>query len=241
MERATWFSYIKEIRRVDFADLLALERECRERLEHSDNELGCMICAEVLPVYTLGLRGWRNGLGPVEATGVKAIAVRRGGYETYHGPGQWVFFWVERLDKILNSGSRKSSDVLSIEVYSARLMGALRRQLSKEYAKDFECGTGERLGIWAADGVSKVASMGFSVSRGILTHGFSLNIYPHSEDWNAIHPCGLSNARAGFLEESGEEVGDQEAHMRRALGITLSAIKAEFSVSFQEAETHLLA
>src|SRR5438105_3526899 len=80
------------------------QRQIAEQLLADPNAEGKWIISELAPVITLGRRVSSSPtfLVPQEQLSRKGIEIYptdRGGLATYHGPGQWVFFLVDRLEK----------------------------------------------------------------------------------------------------------------------------------------------
>jgi lipoyl(octanoyl) transferase len=70
---------------------------------------GAVFLSEVAPVITLGRRECSQDLLLPESElldrGVTLFPTDRGGRATYHGPGQWVVFVVDRLERL--TGDRR--------------------------------------------------------------------------------------------------------------------------------------
>ncbi|MEK7690618.1 MAG: hypothetical protein AAB425_06330, partial [Bdellovibrionota bacterium] len=128
-------------------------------------------------------------------SGVRLLATDRGGLETYHGPGQWVVFVVNRLETLTGDrrGVRKAVGFL--------LQAALRAiQGLPEGRTAVLVEEGEKIGIWRDPALTeKVASVGISVRKGILHHGLAINGYFTPESFVGINPCGIPGARAGYV------------------------------------------
>lgn len=102
----------------------------------------------------------------------------RGGQSTIHNPGQLVIFpvctvesgvraWVERLWQ---------TTLTVVNEYGCQA------------AWDEACP-----GLYTARG--KIVSMGVRVRRGVSTHGIAINVSNRLEDFQAIHACGVRNAK----------------------------------------------
>ena len=65
---------------------------------------GALLMSELAPVITSGRRTPKSDLlmtdVALERLGIAHIETDRGGFATYHGPGQWVLFPVDRLDRL---------------------------------------------------------------------------------------------------------------------------------------------
>ena len=176
-----------------FEKLLRRQSEVIQRVEMGEN--GRILLSELAPVVTLGRREVRENLLLSEKElgekGVTVAEATRGGLATYHGPGQWVLFFVEKLEKITgdSKGVRRAVDLL--------LNAAL--SVAKEYEPEAFIREGDHLGVWCSRG--KLASVGVHVQNGILTHGVSLNCEKTPLSFIGIKPCGLDEPVA-FLFDS---------------------------------------
>jgi lipoyl(octanoyl) transferase len=147
------------------------------------------------PVYTAGKRTevWER---PVNGTDV--IDVDRGGRITWHGPGQLTGYPIVRL-----------ADPVDVVAYVRRLEGALI-EVCASYGVTAVRVEG-RSGVWVpADDQRpdrKVAAIGIRVARGVAMHGFALNCDCDLRAFDAIVPCGITDAGVTSLSaESGQQV-----------------------------------
>ncbi len=146
-------------------------------------------------VYTAGKRTEPHER-PVDGTPV--VDVDRGGKITWHGPGQLVGYPICRLP-----------DPVRVVDYVRRLEEALIRVCA-----DFGLVTGRvpgRSGVWlAADATGperKVAAIGVRVAQHVTMHGFALNCDNSLRAFDAIVPCGISDAGVTTLSaELGRDV-----------------------------------
>jgi lipoyl(octanoyl) transferase len=172
-----------------------------------------VLLLEHQPVYTAGKRT-EPADRPLDGTPV--VEVDRGGKITWHGPGQLVGYPICKLP----------SHVYVVD-YVRRLEEALIRTCT-----DLGVATGRvkgRGGVWiAADDRGperKVAALGVRVSAGVTMHGFALNCDNAGDPFQAIVPCGISDAGVTSLSaELGRDVGVAEAvpvverHLTELLG-----------------------
>jgi lipoate-protein ligase B len=121
--------------------------------------------------------------------GIELLAVDRGGLATWHGPGQWVAFAVDRLDRLTGDsrGVRRA-----VEGLLDAAAGVARR-----YAPGVELRWGAETGLWLP-GRGKLASVGVHVERGVLLHGLSLNVQRSPGSFLGLRACGL-DAQPAFL------------------------------------------
>lgn len=167
-----------------YADLDSYQIAVAETLRADENARGRLILSEVAPVVTLGnrMRG-QNPQRPRLDSTFSIYECNRGGFETYHGPGQWLLFPVERLACISRNGLSKGAFDLVCKLLKAAQRTAL------EFGVPSEMGSGDRLGLWTREG--KLASVGIRVDRGIVLHGVALNVFKTEESFQGIRPCGL--------------------------------------------------
>src|SRR5262249_40919581 len=99
-----------------YSDLDRRQREVAERVRHGGP--GALLLSELAPVITVGRRTASSDLllsaEALGRLGVQKLAVDRGGFATYHGPGQWVLFAVDRLERLTGDrrGVRKAVEGL---------------------------------------------------------------------------------------------------------------------------------
>jgi lipoate-protein ligase B len=188
------------------------QREIAHAIANGGGE-GRLLLSEVAPVVTLGRRTPDEDISRelLEARGIPVYPTDRGGLGTYHGPGQWVLFAVERLERLTGDprGVRKAVCAL-LEV---------AREVALGYDRRAEIREGAELGVWGANG--KCAALGIHVQGGVVLHGISVNGFRTSESFVGLRPCGL-DAPVQFLleDESGfERLGDElEAAAQRVFG-----------------------
>ena len=165
------------------------------------------------PLYTSGTRGREADLlqarFPLFSTG-------RGGQVTYHGPGQRVAYVMLDL-------KRRRPDVRAfvagLEEWIIRTLDAF--EVKGERRED-------RVGVWVArpdkgsGHEDKIAAIGVRLRRWVSFHGISLNVDPDLSHFDAIVPCGITDARYGVtsLADLGLRVGlaEVDAALRRAFG-----------------------
>lgn len=137
------------------------------------------------PTFTAGKRTEPGDYPEDESTPV--IKVDRGGRITWHGPGQLVGYPLIRL-----------ADPIDVMDYVHRIESGLI-QTCAELGVETTRVEG-RSGVWClADAATgrpdrKIAALGIRVQRGVTMHGFSLNCNNTSDGFNAIVPCGISDA-----------------------------------------------
>jgi lipoyl(octanoyl) transferase len=172
-----------------------LDRRQREIAEHvRAGEQGAVLLNEVAPVITRGRRAPSSDLiaspETLERAGIQLYEVNRGGLVTYHGPGQWVLFAVDRLEKLTGDprGVRKAVEKLL----------AIAGQVGRQFDPSTHIREGAELGVWTDRG--KFAAVGIHIERGVLMHGLAVNGLRTASSFYGLRPCGL-DAPVDFLLE----------------------------------------
>jgi lipoate-protein ligase B len=194
------------------------QREIAARVR--DGGPGAILLSEVAPVITIGRRTQGSDLLKSEeqlrAHGIETYRVDRGGFATYHGPGQWVLFVVDRLDRLTGDprGVRKAVN---------GLLGCAL-QVGRSFDGSAETRSGPELGAWNRQG--KFAALGIQIEQGVLLHGISINAFRTPTSFLGLRPCGL-DSNVSFLFESNNlneipQVQHEEREKRfQALGAAL--------------------
>lgn len=161
---------------VDYESALQLQRELHE-LVLAGHERSTLLFLEHFSVYTAGRR-----TQPHERPtgGVPVIDVDRGGKITWHGPGQLVGYPIVKLKE-------PTKVVDFVRALERALIAALKRFDIQAYQI---C---ENSGVWINDelGARKIAAIGIRVAKGVVTHGFALNVNPDLSFFDQIIPCGI--------------------------------------------------
>ncbi|MEP6388571.1 MAG: lipoyl(octanoyl) transferase LipB [Halioglobus sp.] len=168
---------------VDYASTLAAMRQYTDtRTAESPDQLWLL---QHPRVFTQGQAGKaEHVLAPGD---IPVIQVDRGGQVTYHGPGQWVMYWLIDLRR-RNLGVRKLVDTIE------QTLVAVLAQYGIDSAPEP-----------AAPGVyvdgSKIASLGLRVRKGCSYHGLSLNVDMDLEPFSRINPCGYEGLRVTSMAQ----------------------------------------
>jgi lipoate-protein ligase B len=129
---------------------------------------------------------------------IPVLPVDRGGYATYHGPGQLVGYLV------LDLRERGPADVVRwLESGLVRALGELGFAAQR---RDTPPGASSLVGVWTPD-ERKVASIGMRIRHGITSHGFALNVDPDLGAFDQFTVCGLPGVRMTSLHELAVEQG----------------------------------
>ena len=198
---------VRDLGVLDYPVAWRLQREIAEaRLAGGDDTL---LLLEHPAVYTAGRRT-EPGERPIGAD-VPVIDTDRGGKITWHGPGQLVGYPILRLAEPL--------DVVNLV---RRLEESLIRVCTDQ---GLDAGRVDgRSGVWLpADRgrpARKIAAIGIRVARSVTLHGFALNCDCDLSAFDAIVPCGISDAGVTSLSaELGRRVGVADVRERVAAAV----------------------
>jgi lipoyl(octanoyl) transferase len=146
---------------------------------------------EFKPVITLGKRGDLKKDILVD-TKLPVQMIDRGGQATLHSPGQLVVYPVCNI-KFIHQTPKTWVDLLLSTTFTSlqNLNSFNHSRLRKE--KD---------GIYL--GLDKVVSIGLRISKGISTHGLSINLNNDTELFRFIRACGASEHHVANLKHKGE-------------------------------------
>jgi len=192
----------------DFGEVWTMQRElvvARQKDEIPDT----LLLVEHPHVITAGRSAHGENLLALGDTPLYEI--ERGGDVTYHGPGQLVGYPIFQL----REGER------DLHAYLRNLEEAIIRAVAR-----FGLTTGRKAGwtgVWSAEGVRKLASIGVAVKRWVTLHGFALNVSTELARFAAINPCGLDAAVMGSLSsELGRPVA--MAPVKEAIGDSVAEV-----------------
>ena len=184
---------IRRLGTVDYQDAWQLQREFADTRAAGGPDT--LLLLEHPPVYTAGKRTLPEER-PVDDTPV--VDTDRGGKITWHGPGQLVGYPIIGL-----------AEPLDVVNFVRRLEESMIKVCA---GLGLETGRVEgRSGVWVpADGrrpARKIGAIGIRVSRATTLHGFALNCACDLSAFEAIVPCGISDAGVTSLSaELGRQV-----------------------------------
>lgn len=208
---------VRQLGAVDYQVAWQLQRELADARVAGGTDT--LLLLEHPAVYTAG----RRTLAQERPTdGTPVIDTDRGGKITWHGPGQLVGYPIIGLD-----------EPLDVVKYVRRLEESLMKVCS-DLGLDTVRVDG-RSGVWVPAGggrpARKVAAIGVRVSRATTTHGFALNCCCDLDAYNAIVPCGISDAGVTSLSaELRRTVAVDE--VRTAVGVAVcDALEGALPVS----------
>ena len=117
--------------------------------------------------------------------GASVHHVDRGGEATYHGPGQVVAYPIVDIRPL--GGPLKF--VRALEQVMIRTLA--------DYGIGAEVKAGWT-GVWV--GEEKIGAIGLKVSRGVASHGLSLNVNPDLSYYRHVIPCGMPDISVTSME-----------------------------------------
>ena len=129
--------------------------------------------------------------------GTPAIRASRGGLWTWHGKGQIVVYFICNLRK----------NHMTLDDWFQRVEGAVLEGLNEVIKRHNVQGVHvyadkDKRGFWMHDArgdVYKIGFIGLRVSKGILTHGISINFDNDLKWFDYITPCGLEGVKIGSI------------------------------------------
>jgi lipoyl(octanoyl) transferase len=148
------------------------------------------------PVITYGARTPAADLPP--DLDVRTVATDRGGYATYHGPGQLVGYLVVKV--------REWGAGDLVRWVENGLIDGLARLGFTAVRRDTPRGETSLVGVWTPEH-HKIASIGMRVRYGVTSHGFALNVAPDMTVFDRFTVCGLHDVTMTSLQRLAERDG----------------------------------
>lgn len=164
---------------VEYEDALAIQRALHAEVA-AGTAPNTLILLEHPSVYTAGKRTLAEER---PENGSPVIDVDRGGKITWHGPGQLVGYPIVKLKnphELVGFVREIEAGLINVcadfGIQGVRIQG--------------------RSGVWISDskGERKIAAIGIRVASATSMHGFALNVSPDLSAFDAIIPCGISDA-----------------------------------------------
>ncbi len=150
--------------------VLNFQRHLNE-LRNNDKIGDSFIILEHDDVYTSGVHYKGNTKG--------IIKTERGGYLTYHGPGQLVTYF------IVNLKERKMNAMDIIIKIQNTIM-----ELLEKYGIEAHAEFNEKTGVWV--GNKKICSIGLAIKGFSTLHGMALNVNTDLNKFLKINPCNFN-------------------------------------------------
>ncbi len=205
----------------EYGEMSAVQEDLVSRRQAG--EIGdLLLLLEHPPTYTRGRRTEPQDLHHetdwYRERGIEVFDSPRGGRVTYHGPGQLVAYPIIDLRRIgRQPGGLDRADVAGFvaTLEAAMISTAARWQVSAGTIDGLTGiwtgeaippdATAETMSVPVAKGeVRKIGSIGLRISRGVSSHGVSLNLDCDLEPFSAITSCGIDQCRVtSILEETG--------------------------------------
>jgi lipoyl(octanoyl) transferase len=166
------------------------------------------------PVITYGARTPAADLPP--DLDVRTVRTDRGGYATYHGPGQLVGYLVVKV--------REWGAGDLVRWVEHGLIDGLARLGFPAVRRDTPRGQSSLVGVWTPEH-HKIASIGMRVRYGVTSHGFALNVAPDMTVFDRFTVCGLHDVTMTSLQRLAERDGrpvPTDAEVRDAVAACLT-------------------
>ncbi|MFM7085203.1 MAG: lipoyl(octanoyl) transferase LipB [Hyphomicrobium sp.] len=146
------------------------------------------------PILTRGSRSKKEHL--LIANRLPIFETDRGGELTYHGPGQRVVYFLldirRQTSGDIRAFVRLLENCLIDALYSLGLSSFCNPQSPGVWVQNSISGTSEKIGF-----------IGLRLTRGISSHGISININPDLSHFEMIVPCGLEKSGITSLAKLG--------------------------------------
>ena len=182
---------------IDYNKAWQLQSELVAAKANSAIDRDIILFLEHPAVFTLGRRGGRDyllvGESFLEQSGIPVVQVERGGYITFHGPGQLVVYTLIDLEARRLGVTDFVAALEEIMLQSVRAWGLTAQRSTANP------------GIWM--GRRKMGSIGIALRKGISFHGLALNINLDLTPFSWIQPCGLEGvSMTSVKQELSKEV-----------------------------------
>jgi len=200
----------------------------------SGNGNPALLLFEFEPVYTCGLRRSSSIVTSADIERLRSLGAHfhetdRGGLLTFHGPGQLVAYPILPLQHPLLR--------LTLRTYISRLEQTLVdtcRDIigqTRVYSGIENGRTVNYAGAWV-DNQRKVAFMGVRYSRGITSHGVSINCSIDMNWFDHIIPCGFDRRQITSLSD--EISSGKTVTIKQITPIFLNHFQKIFNVDLRE-------
>ncbi|BAX93251.1 lipoyl(octanoyl) transferase LipB [Mycobacterium shigaense] len=210
---------VRQLGVVDYRTAWQLQRDLADARAAGGRDT--LLLLEHPAVYTAGRRTEAHERPADGTPGLDVIDTDRGGKITWHGPGQLVGYPIVGL-----------AEPLDVVNYVRRLEESLIKVCGDLGLETIR--VDGRSGVWVPGGPArKIAAIGVRVSRATTLHGFALNCHCDLNAYQAIVPCGISDAGVTSLTaELGREVGVGEVRAAVAAAVC-DALDGRLALSWQ--------
>jgi lipoyl(octanoyl) transferase len=151
-----------------------------------------LLLLEHPPTYTRGRRSTPEELPMAtewyEMQGIELRDTDRGGRVTYHGPGQLVAYPIVALGPYGDDVHEYVRRLEQVAILALGEHGVTARTIEG------------LTGVWT-EGERKIGSIGVHVSRGITTHGLSVNVSNDLQPFEWVVPCGIEGCQVSSLSQ----------------------------------------
>ena len=220
---------------ISYAAGQLIQSECIQRLLTGSGH-PMLLLFQFQPVYTCGLRRSSSIVTAADIDRLRSLGADfhhtdRGGLLTFHGPGQLVAYPILPLQHPLLR--------LTLRTYIDRLEQTLVNTCREILGTDrVYRGTDDGravnyAGAWV-DNLRKVAFMGVRYSRGITSHGVSINCLMDMDWFNHIVPCGFDRSQITSLKD--EMPSGKMITVEQITPIFLKHFQKTFNVHLKEIE-----
>ncbi|CAF2508250.1 unnamed protein product [Rotaria sp. Silwood2] len=199
-----------------------------------------LLLFEFEPVYTCGLRRSSSVITSADIERLRSLGADfyetdRGGLLTFHGPGQLVAYPILPLQhKLLRLTLRTYIHHLEQTLVDTcrEIIGQTRVYAGIENGR-----TVNYAGAWI-DNQRKVAFMGVRYSRGITSHGVSINCSINMNWFDHIIPCGFDRQQITSLSD--EVSSGKIITVKQVTSIFLEHFERIFNVELSESQEKLI-
>ncbi len=155
----------------DFARILNIQLNLNTA-RNSDRVGDVIIFLQHNDVYTAGI----HFKGTVSDLPAPFYRINRGGYLTYHGPGQIVVYFIRNLHANGENVKELIEKIQASVISTLNFFGINGKGLFDE-----------KTGIWVGD--KKICSIGLGIEGFSTLHGMALNVDTDLNKFKAIDPC----------------------------------------------------
>ncbi len=171
---------------LDYDQALDFQTKIRTYKEKNRSSDNYVLLLQHNHVFTLGKRGNEQDIlvkpEILEREQIKVIKIERGGQVTYHGPGQFVaYFLLDLLDIRI-----------SVKDFVWKMEEIIIKILKEHKIEGFR--EVDYPGVWVVneEKKEKIAAIGAQATNKITSHGFALNVNTNMNYFNMIVPCGIT-------------------------------------------------